>query len=714
MYRRYFFGLFLFLFNSFIFASAPLPLDSVLARAMDAAEKYSGLVKGYEADVYMRTYVKTNKKNFLYKYTSFIPRFVLHDPKNDEGIIESLSKLKLTSTDMYFQDVTDINGTLTKKSDIAMLPFKFMSIDVYKESAPDESYLLPLRKSSAKYYRYKLVRFVSDSSRSDYSISFFPRYKNSKLISGHFVLEDSTWRIKQFTGYGSDIFLNFSFQITMGEDSVKKYLPVDFVINQTYSYLGNKVVNWYKARLNYTNLELNTGPQKNKNHNLGNRYKVRLDSVPITNDKAFWNNIRPIPLSENEKILLEKYEQKQKEKQLADLKRDSVAGKPNNALTFAKNVVMNSNYRYKSTNIRYSGILNPSMVSYTTQDGLTYRQKLFLGFDLKRHQRININAFAGFVFKQKEFYGDLSAVWNYDPAKFGNLSFSIGKGNQSYSSLFLDMVKDSLKNQGMRFEDMKIDYFRDVYFRLFNSVELTNGLQLGAGFDYHIREPNKSRLNTISQITNGMDDLFVKRTYLVPVFSLSWTPEQYYTMDKNQKVYVRSAYPTFKVQFAQSLKYFSKTKSQYSRVELDINQNIRFDLMKSLQYHVGAGFFSHQTTEYFADFSFFRRSYFPETWGDGIGGVFNTLPYSLFNASTSYIQGHLMYETPQFLLTRISALSGGVVKERLYFSQLYTPTIHSYTEIGYGIGNRFLNAAVFISFHNFSYQTISAKAVFLL
>ena len=706
--------LILFLSCKFIFANNPLPLDSVLHQAMNAAESYSGLVSDYESEVYMRAYVKTNKKNFLYKYTYLIPGFVLHDRKNDEGLIESISKLRMASSNIYFQDVNYINGTMTRRSDIAMLPFRFMSLNIYKESAPDESYLLPLRKTSAGYYQYKLISVETADHKPEYTIEYTPRYKNSKLISGTFVLEDSTWRVKHFTGKGSDLFFNFSFEITMGQDLINSYLPVKFAIRQAYTYFGNKVVNRYNAILTYKNVKLKEQTETRKNLNLGNRYKVRMDSVPANVDSTFWNKIRPLPLSENEQLLLSKYAEKRKKTQTEQQKEDTTGIKSATALKFAKNMVLDSKYRYKSTSIRYSGVFNPSMISYSSEDGLTYRQKLFLGIELARHQRINIDAFAGYVFNKKEFYGDLSAVWNYDPAKFGNLSFSIGKGNQSYSSLFLNMVKDSLTSQGLNIEDLGVNYFKDFYVRVFNSVEISNGLQLGAGFDYHIREPNKSQMSVSAPNHEQMDGIFDTRYYFVPVISLSWTPEQYYTMDKNQKVYVRSEYPTFKIQYAHSLKNVFGSTSQYSRVEFDINQNIRFDLMKSLQYHVGTGFFSRQKTEYFTDFVFFRRSYFPETWGEGIGGVFNVLPRNLYNASSSYIQAHLMYETPRFLLTRIQALSGGVVKERLYYSQLFTPTIPSYSELGYGVGNRFLNAALFVSFFKLSYQNIGFKSVFLL
>jgi len=81
-------------FNGFAMESG-LPTDTILKRAMNAAEKYNDLVDNYTAEVYMRTYVETIKKNFLYKYTHHIPKFVLHDPGNDEAVKHSVISVSI-------------------------------------------------------------------------------------------------------------------------------------------------------------------------------------------------------------------------------------------------------------------------------------------------------------------------------------------------------------------------------------------------------------------------------------------------------------------------------------------------------------------------------------------------------------------------------------------------------------------------------------------
>ena len=121
------------------------------------------------------------------------------------------------------------------------------------------------------------------------------------------------------------------------------------------------------------------------------------------------------------------------------------------------------------------------------------------------------------------------------------------------------------------------------------------------------------------------------------------------------------------------------------------------------------GFFSNQKSEYFTDFEYFAKRNFPDNWEDGIGGVFNLLDRRFYNASDTYVQNHLMYESPFLILNLVPAISKGIVTERLYLSHLYNPHIRSYTELGYGIGNSFLNAAVFGSFHKLKFHELGFK-----
>jgi hypothetical protein len=692
---------------------AELPVDTVMKRAMSAAEKYNDLVESFSAEVYTRTYVETVKKNFLYKYTRLIPRFVLHDPNNDEAVIETLSDLRFDYPNSFVQDVRHVTGTLTGRKDINMIPFELLNINIYGETTNDESFFMPVRFSTSKYYRYSLTRTFTENGKTYYSIGFDPVYENSKLLKGSFIVERGTWRVIFFRGEGTDIFSNFSFEMTMGDEWITNYLPVRFIIYETVSYLGNVLANRHLATIDYREIRLRQSVEPERSLNLSDFYKVRLDSVPLLSDSSFWNERRPIPLQARERDVLAQHRRRMEEMAARRAGGDSLRS-TNIAQQVAQRVVMNSNYRYRSTAIGYSGLLNPLMIGYTSRDGMTYHQKLSFNFDLKRNRTVKMVAFAGYMFRHREFLSDLTATWNYEPYRLGSATVSVGNGTPTYSSLFVDQIQDSLNSRGISFEDISVNYYRDYYLKVFNTFEVTNGLLLQAGVDYHIRKSrdNMSRLRSAASDSEPIVNLFGVRKSFAPFIRISWTPRQYYRYDGRQKIYERSHFPTFKLELSRSFQHILGSTSEYNRVELDISQNIAFGLRHSLQYHLGAGGFINQKTEYFADFVYFSKNNFPENWNDGLGGIFNLLSRDLYNASDSYIQAHVLFEAPFLILKNIPFVSEFARNERIYLSHLYTPQIISYTEAGYGIGNRFFNAGFFCSFHKASFRQLGVRMAF--
>ena len=718
MRRKILLCFFIFLLTLTSKTIAETPIDSILVKAMKAAEIYSESVEEYEAEVYMRLYVETLKTNYLYRYTDLIPNFVLHNKNGDDGLIEVQSDVRFRYPNNYTIDIKHLFATFPQKKVVEMLPTNLIHLNVYSEMSSNERFFMPLREASKKYYRYQLEKTFSHDDNVFYTISFTPIYKAPKLLEGTFVLEKDTWRVMQFVCEGVDLVSTFSIELNMGNNVATQLLPVSATIHQKFSYLGNEVSNRNLVNINYLTISLNDKRPKSRSLNISNLYRVRLDSVPVENDPVFWERTRKIPLQPRERDLLNQYYLDKSKDEKNKLKNDSLNAKKGDPMGWAKTMVMNTRYKYRSADINYSGILNPALLGYSSVDGLTYSQKLNINYELERQSSLNIKAFAGYMFKRKEFFTDVTTNWNYNPTHLGKLSFSVGKGNKTYSSLFLKEIQDSLLNKGLKINDLDLKYYKDYYFRLYNTVEVVNGFSIGTGIDYHIRDAAENGLTTApknslfmqaNEDTENITKMFKRRNTFAPLVTLTWTPEQYYRLEGRQKIYVRSPYPTIKLEFAKAIKGLLRSESMYNRVELDISQNIQLALMKSFQYHIGMGFFSNQKSEYFTDFVYFAKRNFPETWDDGIGGVFNLLDRQLYNASDSYIQTHFMYESPFLMLNFVPMLSKGVITERLYFSHLYNPYIRSYSEFGYGFGNRFLNAGIFGSFHKLKFNEVGFK-----
>ncbi len=714
------------LISSYLFSQTTLPIDSILKRTMSAAEKYNGLIENYKAEVYMRTYVETIKKNFLYKYTHLIPQLALHDPNSNEAVIETISNLKYNYPNTYTQDIKNVTGTLTSQKDIEMIPFNLLNINVYGETTNSETFFMPVRSSTKKYYNYRLIKTTKEDNKTFYTIEFRPIYENQKLLKGSFVIEYGTWRIVHFNAEGVESFSDFSFEINMGDTWISNFLPVKFVIFHNVSYLGNVIASRHIASIEYKDVELRTSQDKKKNLNISDLFKIKLDSVPINNDSKFWEKHRAIPLQAKEQDVIDDYQNKQQELIEKNKKKDSLQNN-NKAQAIAQKIVLDSRYKHKSTMIGYSGLLNPLMLGYSTVDGITYRQKLSLHYSMTRSRSFIIKAYAGYYSKKREIITDVTSTWNYEPYYQGNLSLSLGIGLPSYSSLFTDQVQDVLENSGVVFDELPLKYYKDYYAKVFNDYELFNGFVTTIGTEFHLRRPRKVnktleeqayiRIPDPSIDENPLDKILVSKSSFSPYIRLSWTPEQYYRYEGRQKIYVRSKYPTFKIELAKAIPDIMGSRSKYYRAEIDISQNIQMGLMSSIQYHIGAGQFFNRGSEYFADFSFFAKNYSPSNWNDGIGGSFNLLNRQLYNASDKYIQAHMMIETPFLILRNIPIISEYINRERLYFSQLYTPHIKSYSEIGYGIGNKYFkkaNAAVFASFQKLNFKYIGVKVAFEL
>src|SRR5690554_5938094 len=514
--------------------------DTILMRAMSSAEKYNDLVDSYSAEVYTRSYVETVKKNILYKYTHLIPQFVLHDPHSDVALIETVSNFRYDQPNNYIHDIQHVTGTLTRQRDIELIPFKLLNINIYGETTNDESLFMPIRFSTAKYYQYELYQTFTENSKTYYNIHFTPIYDNPKLLKGSFIIERGTWRVVFFRGEGVDIFSDFSFEMTMGDEWVTNYLPVSFTIYRTTSYLGNVLSGRHLAKINYNEIQLRQSKEKERSLNISDFYKVRLDSVPVQNDAAFWRENRPIPLQEREKDVMTNFIQSQKERQEEKANGDSVNSR-GVAQQMAQRMVLNSRYKYKSMKIGYSGLLNPLMLGYSSRDGITYRQKLSFNIDLTRNRTIKIDAFAGYLFRTKEVITDLTTTFNYEPMHLGSLSISIGNGNPTYSSLFVDQIQDSLINKGLSFEDISPHYYKDYYFKLLNTIEITHVLLFQTGIDYHIRkgESKSLMLRSTDETLQPIEDMFGTRRSFAPFFRFSWTPRQYYRYEGRQKINVR-------------------------------------------------------------------------------------------------------------------------------------------------------------------------------
>lgn len=676
--------------------------DSIMRLVIANAAGYASAVSQYDAEIYIKGRTEILKQNFLMRFAHHL--FPVNR-KNKDMIFEMVTHSQFNAPNSYVHRIEAANGNSIPNSAKQEEVLAFLNLNVYSSTIYDESIIMPVAGNAFKLYQFNLESIEDTMGLKIYKIRFLPKQWSQKLVCGNLYIIDQSWTIDKIDMNGRASFAEFNVVMSYSRNFRRFILPEKADLFLRYHVLGNAIATTYHSTFKYNAVEWieeNYESKKKKSLDLTSYYRLSSDTVPIIRDSAYWNTKRDIPLTANE---IQAYHLQKKE---AD-KLDST-----NYLKVTERLTNTVNLDYRTTRIKYSGILNPFQLGYSARNGITYKQRIRLSKTFDRDRQLRFRPEIGYVFKRKEIFFKVASDWEYYPEKMGVLSLTIANGNQSYSSDITNKINEQLKDSTFDFNDLNLKYFRHYYIDFRNTIELFNGFQLTAGLSYHRRLPVKRK--TDIEAGEDVEDI-INENYndFTPIVGFSYTPRQYYRMDGYRKEYVHSYYPTIAIEIAQGIPGVGKSTGNYGRVEIDIHQSISLGLLRRLNYHISGGFYTRQKSTYFADFQYFTRNNFPDSWSDRIGGVFNLLKREWFNAADRYMQAHFMYQSP-FIVFQLfkPGASKYIFSERFYVSQLWTPILPSYTEVGYGFGNHIFNIALFGGFDRWKYQGVGLKFAFEL
>lgn len=701
----------------------PLVPDSILNNIFEFSPFYSKIVDEYKADLYLKGRVQVHKSNKLVRY---IPSMFRLEKGVNDYIIESLSEMHYTAPDIYNRKVKAMSSTFPRnKGELTDLT-DFLNLNIYSSSIMTDKLLSPLDKESAKYYTYLLDSIVGNSDNQIYKIRVIPKFKGTQLVSGYIWVSDEIWTIREVYFEGKFDMIEFKLRNIMGEEGDEEFLPVKLNLDINFKFMGNHLEMNADAWVKYNMVQFYKGgerrkSQKKHSHDLTEFYQLTSDSTEMTTDKEKFNSLRPIPLSPKEDSLYLQYQLRQDTINLEQPVEDK--GKKSAEFWGQLGDVLISSYNVNLAglgSIKCSPLINPVMLDYSHSRGVSYRQRFKFNKLFPDDKLLRIIPQIGYNFTKKELYvkGDLEYL--YWPEKLGSIEVNAGNGNRIYSSVVLDKLK-ALPDSSLNFNEMDLDYFKDVYLNVFHNIEPVNGLFIKAGVSVHWRYlMDKTHLQLkdfMTQAGGGMlQDLDIRSEYnsFAPRIRIEWTPNMYYYMNGRRKMNVGSSMPTFILDYERGFKGIFNSNDEHERVEFDVQQKIKLNQIRTISYRAGFGLFTKKDNIYFVDFVNFSRSNLPEGWNDEIGGTFQLLDRRWFNSSRQYWRGHVAYESPFILLRPLNRWLGMIQQERLYGGLLFMPHLNPYVELGYGIGTHIFDAGVFVSSINGKFDTVGFKFTFEL
>lgn len=700
--------------------------DYILQNIFEFSPFYSKIVDEYKADVYIKGRVKVHKSNKLVKY---IPSMFRLEKGVNEYIIESLSEMQYTAPDIYNRKVKAMTSTFPRNRGELTDLTDFLNMNIYSSSIMTDKLLSPLDRESSKFYTYLLDSIVEVDNSRKYKISIIPKFKGTQLVNGYVWVSDEVWTIREVYFEGKFDMIEFKLRNIMGEDGNEEFLPVHLDMDINFRFMGNHLEMNADAWVKYQMVNFYKGgerrkSQKKHSHDLTEFYQLTCDSTTMITDPEKFEELRPIPLTVDEYFL---YQIHRVRSGKVDWIFDNQVKEPEKkkATVFWGQLgdMLISSYNVNLAglgSVRCSPLINPVMLDYSHSRGISYRQRFKFNKLFPNDRLLRIVPQVGFNFSKKELYVKGDMEFQYWPEKRGGIEVSAGNGNRIYSSVVLDKLK-ALPDSSFNFNEMELDYFKDVYLNVFHNLEPVNGLFIKAGVTMHWRHlMDKSRLmlkDFIEQAGGGLlHNLDIRSEYnsFAPRVRIEWTPGMYYYMNGRRKMNVGSSMPTFIVDYERGFKGIFNSNDEHERVEFDVQQKIKLNQIRTLSYRAGFGLFTRMDNIYFVDFVNFKRSNIPEGWNDEIGGTFQLLDRQWYNSSRQYWRGHVTYESPFILLRPLNRWLGMIQHERLYGGMLFMPHLNPYVELGYGIGTHIFDAGIFVSSMNGKFDTVGFKFTFEL
>lgn len=559
-----------------------------------------------------------------------------------------------------------------------------------------KSFVIPFSYDGVREYRYSLKK----GDECD-TIYFSPKRPHYTLITGYATIS------KKQNGVSK---LYFEGRVTLGR------------IKGSISFAQNNVFKWLLPDTFDAQVEYKLGKSKGINEFHCKYYwdkVISKDELKLIKDRALNLTDTTFGVNLNKELLVEDFRPDPLTARFDSIinstyHKDTVSGSlkfSKNKMRYFEHLVDGKRVRGERDELKIYGPLNPASFGIGGIDKFWIRLRGRWRHWFNNGKYLLFKPQVGYVFRHKEIKYKAELTFQYNSRRPGGLTITAEKANSGFSSKFMDVVNAELKKKkdSISFEDLGVDFYNHYRYSISNYNELANGLSLRVGINQNYRTPVRKGVHgmTAEKRKELIDSYYADFS---PFIELIWTPRSYYYYYNNEKRYVGSEYPTFKFLATRSIPDVLGTNSNFTCMELDVQQVLRLRQTRTLAYRLGTGKFFGQSEEYFIDFEYFSRGNHPSLWLDeNIGGTFRMLDDYWYNSSSTYVQAHVMYETPFGLLHYVPGVSKYVIKDRLYLGALWAEGKTSYIEAGYGFGNNFFSAGLFVGLKGLNYHAIGYR-----
>ncbi|MFC0604504.1 DUF5686 and carboxypeptidase regulatory-like domain-containing protein [Winogradskyella pulchriflava] len=556
----------------------------------------------------------------------------------------------------------------------------------------------PIANNAFSYYRYKLEGvFYDERGNLINKINVIPKRENDPVFAGIIYIVEDQWTIYglelDITGVQARIpvvdiiTLKQSFSYSENDNL---WAVISQSIDFKYKFLGIKGDGRFTAV--YSNYEFNTGLTKKD----FSREIVAFEPEANKKDSLFWNKIRPVPLTTEERT---DYVKKDSIQIVRESKPylDSIDAVKNK---FKLGSILGYTYQNSHKDYRL-GYNIPMALQFNTVQGYTAKANLFYTKnydDFKRFFSASGTLEYGFSDKRLRATGALTYKFNNTSRAF--LSLSGGVSTQQFNAANpITPLINSVSS--LFFEDNYMKLYDRSFIQLNYSEELFNGFRVYTGLNY---ERRKALFNTTDQVFyNDKDDAYTSNNpldetaYGVAPFethniikaniTAQFNFGQEYLSYPDSKFNIgNDKYPTLALSYE---KGFGATNSDYNfdQVKARLYQSFNVADKGTFRYNLRAGKFFNADDIAFMDYQHFNGNQTHVSTEGNYTNVFNNLPYYAASTNDAYFEAHTEHDFNGFLLGKVPLLNKLNFNLVIGAHLLATPDFKPYQEYSVGVDN---------------------------
>ena len=454
--------------------------------------------------------------------------------------------------------------------------------------------------------------------------------------------------------------------------------------------------------------------------------KIDIEKDALKKDTAYWNAIRPIPLTTIESKL-----PGMKDSNVSAAKdtlsgRDSITiGSSKKPLGKMMNFLFSKTgfYAFDSTlHITYNGLIGFKKIDFNTVDGFIYRQTIGLEQKIDSAHTLKVDPGIAYAFSRNRVMWWTDIHYDYAPMRVGNIKFHIGSESADYNSESgINTTINSLASLFFRRNYLKLYQQNQAY--VTNKIDLASGLNLSATLGYRLAMPlnNNSdysffyrdeREYTPNIPGNNPDNELRNVTNEEAYWDiqLEYTPQYYYKVRDGRKHYQHSKYPTLFIRNRMAVPGIVHSTADYDLLEFGARQRKEWGMMHAFSWNFKAGFFLNQDQVFLMDDKYFNNQDLPFVLGNS-DNAFRQLPAYQYATIHNFAEVHILFTTPYLLIKYLPFLSSKIWCENLHLNYLTTNSVKNYWEIGYSVSQIYMigSVGVYTGFKGTDYQSFGVQ-----